>query len=266
MFKHVRNKMMSNGHRCIDIIDEEKLFDYKNIDDDIVLITSDHIDLKIDGSYSNLDICEKFGPKKCVYSPHDLGGLLSRDEKIHLKNWTVLSPGEIWTNVYKECAHKDIVECGFLRYNSNEINIKHDRIFFVSNVYLYYNKPDAFYNNFKRMFDLKIPMKFPQFSKSQILIDGIKKFDPVILETDILSFDMLSETRMAISNGNSSIAIEASIIGCDPINFGKGYKPVFDKFEVLNMGSCNFEMLIRDREPMIEYMADIDKAIDVIIS
>lgn len=274
---NIYNEMVKRGYDCIRIIDEDNS-NYDHIYDnlkghDIVLITSDHLDGEMwhvnnQPSRSINYTVDYLKPFKKFFGMHDLGVHCISD---NVDGWNILLPHETWYEMFSSFNCKiDII--GYPKFVNKFRHIKYDTIFFVSSVYVYLDRDtQCFYDDLRPLFDLKIPFKFPKFPGVGKLVDFVRKFGIEVIDPSIESFDLLFNCNTAIVNASSSLAIEASIAGCNSINIGSVYQPthIYDKFGVscVDINQINNSILNQRRKSVQnEYMLNIDKAIDLIVN
>lgn len=273
IFQFLFNEMIKRNFNCIKIVDEKNQNTKQIIDSlvgkKIILITADHLNNKIENSYSIMETISLLKPIKTYWSIHDLGCNAIKDP---ISNFNVLLPGSEWIPL--TMAHENVKNeiVGYPKFYNINFEKKYDSIFFPSLIYIYNNKPVyEWINNFKFIIDNNYPIKFPNYKGSIELIEKIEKekIHLNLVDLNLDSFDLMSKSNIVITNSNSSVAIEAAILGCNSINIGKPYTPknVYSKFKVNiiskaeNILQCTYNM---PNAPMLQYMFNIDKAIDII--
>lgn len=273
---NIHNEMVKRGYDCIRIIDEDDS-NYETIYDNlknqnVVLVTSDHLDGEMwhvtnKPSYSINYTVDYLKPQRKFFGMHDLGIHCVGDK---VDEWNILLPHETWREMFSGFNCK-VNTIGYPKFYNKVVDIKYDVVFFVSSVYIYLERDvGCFYTDFKPLFDLKIPFKFPKFPGIEKLTNFVESFGIEVIDPDLESFNLLFNCNTAIVNASSSLAIEASIAGCNSINIGSIYQPthIYDKFEVLcvDINQIN-NFIFNKRRKMVkyEYMLDIDKAINLII-
>lgn len=274
--------MTHRGYDTIEIIDEDYEDSRPMIDAlkgrDVVLITSDHLNdnMKYYGKegYSIKESCDLLRPKKKYFGMHDLGISTVDDD---VTGYHILAPDDAYQMLFNGKKHIGFDCVGHPKFVADRTVIKYDAVFFVSSVYVYAKAPiDSFYNAFKLLFDRKVSFKFPKYSLSTDLIHYARSKDIDIINPDIESFEILQQTKTAISNANSSIAIEASMAGCKSINLGWDYKPsmIYDKYNVISVNEPSINGLKEEhlsivdlkRSQMSDMKFNMDKAIKIITS
>ena len=273
---------MNREFKCFKLIDDdEDISDKINslIGERVVLITTDHFST----GFTMDRIISILNPIKKYYSLHDLG-IHTRSE-IEMQDWNLLLPTMKWDYFFKDLPNKKI-PIGYPKYYKSEVEVKYETIFFPSLIYIYKDRDySSFYKDYKYIFDNNIPIKFPAYSGSYVLIEKLKRagIKMNLLDTESSSFDLLFKCNNAITNSNSSIAVEAVIAGANSINIGGEYEPAeFYKEFKINMvnpytagstdGVNNINFMLGDyiidsrNSPMEEYEFKIEECIHEITS
>lgn len=273
VFNSLFEEMKQRNFNCIKILDEKDKNGKEIIDSligkKIILITADHLNNTMEDSYSITEIIQLLKPIKCYWSLHDLG---CKDIKDPISNWNILLPGSEWAPL--TLKHKNIKNeiIGYPKFYNIDFKKKYDTIFLPSLIYIYNNKPIYdWINAFKFIIDNNYPIKFPDYHGSLELIDKLHKEHVELNLLDIKSdsFKIMAEANTIITNANSSVAIEAKILGCESVNIGREYFPknIYNKFNV-NIVSKAEEIsnlkFNNKNVPMLKYMFNIDKAIDIV--
>ena len=280
IFKNLCKEMKNRGYEVLEIIDEDHKDSRRYIDElkgkDITIITSDH--LKDDMEYYNqkaysINQCNDIlKPKKKFFGMHDLGIATVDDD---VTGYEVFIPDESWSILFNNKNQKALHAVGHPKFNSDRKKKKYDIVFFVSSVYVYADKPiERFKEAFKLIFEHKIPFKFPKYCLSNKLMQYVASEGIELIDPEIESFDILLKTDIAISNANSSIAIEAAMAGCKSINMGWDYKPksIYEKYNIVSVNEpeingLNSSHFSKDKiinKAHYDMKFDIDKAIKII--
>ena len=275
VFRALHEKMVRRGYSCVRVIDED-LANPKELVDalrgrKVTLITSDHLsdDMKPYGKngYSVNECVEILKPVKKFFGMHDLG-VSTIDDKVD--GYTVLLPGENWGALFPDRKNTYVVGHG--KFTSTIRDGSHGAVFFVSSVYVYNNNPKEFLWAFGFLIKLGIPFKFPRYPLGGPLAQAVLAAGGKVIDTDLESFDLLLRCHTAISNANSSIAVEACMAGCRSVNLGWSFVPseVYKAFEILS---------VNDRETpveewrssegstkgcMEEYVFKVDRCIEIV--
>jgi hypothetical protein len=279
IFKHLANALKEAGLNVV-VVTDENHDDARPLVDalagkEITLITSDHLDDNMDfygtRGYSVRECIQLLKPKRLIFGIHDLGIKTVDDD---VSGFEIFLPHESWKNLFNNKTDKQIHITGHGKFIDTQRDEKYDSIFFVSSVYVYANRDEeSFLNAFPIIFKNKIPFKFPKYKLSQKLIDIVKSRNIEVIDPNIESFDLLKKTRLAISNANSSIAIEAAMVGCGSINLGWDYEPkaIYEKFNILSVNEPEVNGFRQDHLSLPcrnniheEYLFNITKAMKII--
>ena len=270
VYRGLFREMLRRGYECVRVIDEDLADPKAPIDalrgKDVTLINSDHVADADENGYSVRDCMEILKPKKSFYGMHDLGISIVDDD---LDGFRILLPGEIWRPLFSR--HPDAHVVGHGKFLSAERVEQHPAIFFVSSVYVYTKDVPAFMKAFSFLVDLGVPFKFPKYKLSGPLIKAILEAGGVVLDPEVESFELLMRCRTAISNANSSIAVEAAMAGCRSVNFGWGFYPeeVYGGFKIhsVNDPGSSFTLdqdLVKPNQVGKEFVFDMDKCISLV--
>lgn len=232
---------------------------YQNVK---LFITDDHID--IDTPMNARQIINHLKPKKVYYAPHDLG-IYTNDEKV--QGMTVLLPSDDFKPLFKEY---DTITIGYPRFIDCHRDVIYDEVFFISSVYIY---DDYGFDFFKSAFEYLSPMpiKFPNYPGGKKAMGYAESIGFKILDKTLDTFELLKKTKIAISNANSSVAIEAAIAGCISVNIGWPYNKDVDNLNIIsthneNISGLYSKELIEGKEGKIydEYMFNQEIFLDII--
>lgn len=241
---HHLYQSMSNAHTCMRLINPS-LNTLRNIrNNDITLITSDHINAKYDNDLNTLEMIDYLKPKKLFCGIHDIGdatydgtkwiGPSNICESLTGTQFILLLPGEPWISLYSHIGLQsyNVGHGKFVNTKTNGINT----VFIVSLIYIYADRPiESFYNDYKKIIDSKIPLKFPDFPQSDVIISKLAKYNPVIIDKTVDTFQIISQSANVITNSSSSAGIEAAMCGCRVLNIGWNYPPVYGKFSIYSV-------------------------------
>lgn len=253
VFRRVFEEMVRRGYECIQVVDEDHPDPIGAIDSlkgkDVVLVTSDHLDDDM-GHYNKRcytvrDCLDILRPERSFFAMHDLGVSTIDDT---LEGFHVLLPGTEWVPLYKD-HDGPLTIVGHPKFWTSSRSERYEAVFFVSSVYVYAERPlHEFREAFAPLFEWAIPFKFPKYSLSLPLIEYVREQGVGVLDPGIESFDLLMQTRTAISNANSSIAVEAAMAGCNSINLGWSFQPteVYEGFQILSVNDPDVEPLKRE--------------------
>jgi len=279
IFKGIYHEMVKRGYDCIRIINDESIVAQESIDKlrdkPVVLITSDHLNLR-DNGYTILEIINILNPVRRFYASHDLTTpYLIEDEKNYLykMNFEIFVHGDLWRNIF-EPTKCQIYQVGYPRWINNQSTIEYQCVFFMSSIYIYVERSiQDIYNSFQYIFDNNIPIKLPKCLNSLKFINHINSLSPNILDLDLDTFKILLKTNTVITNASSSIIIEAAIAGCNVIHIGtllnKEYFNEFDNrvYHTKSEPACGFDtskINIMRIAPMEKYKCDVEKLISII--
>lgn len=276
IFRSLYYEMVKRDYECVQVIDEDLTDPIKPVDDlrnkEITLITADHLNDNMDyynkKCYSATDCVNILKPVKKFFGMHDLG-ISTVDD--NLNSYHILLPSDIWLPIYDK--YTNISYIGHPKYYNNIRVNNYKAIFFVSSVYVYAERPlEQFYQAFQQIFEWKIPFKFPKYSLSNKLIDYVISKGAEAIDQNLESFDLLLQCETAISNANSSIAIEAAMVGCNSINLGWSFAPrqIYDRFNIISVNDPEIKGLKYEhlqRKPQLNHqnmVFDINKCIEII--
>ncbi len=232
---------------------------YKNVE---LFITDDHLD--IDTPMNARQIINYLKPKKVYYAPHDLG-IYTNDEKV--QGMTILLPSDDFKPLFKE---HETITTGYPRFIDCKRDVAYEEIFFISSVYVY---DDYGYDFFKSAFEYLSPMpiKFPNYPGGKKAMSYAESLGFEILEKTLDTFELLKKTKIAISNANSSVAVEAAIIGCISVNIGWPYLKDIDHLNIISTHNGNIsgqysKELINGKNGKIydEYLFNKEKFLKII--
>ena len=266
VYKHLYSTMVGKGYNCYKITLSEDSKEKVNAicnslkNKNTVLITSDHSD------YSD-KIIDIIKPIKKFYGMHDLG-IHRVDDNVD--GWHILLPHEMWRSMYDNHNIDGIDVIGHGKFYEEPKNIEYNTVFFASLMYVYLKrKPEDFYLDFKKLFDLNIPVKFPKMTGIQPIIDFLRGKNVKILDMNKESFDIILRCNNMISNSCSSTCVEAAMVGCNAFNIGSGYGEKCKRFNIkcIKTTEISKDLFIGDRkQPMREFMLNTNKVIDIITS
>lgn len=237
VFFYLYQEMIKRGYECIRIIDDENknyLPIIKSIkNEDIKLVTSDHVHISPKNGMSILEIMDYLKPVKTYYSIHDLAvNDIGYDIKYINNDFTLLLPGSPWNEMYDD-INSNIITVGYPKF-IKECDKKSGIIFSASLIYVYAErKPISFKKDFKYIIDNNIPIKFPACKHTNILIDKLKLKN--IVDTSKMTFDLINEREVVISNSSSSVCVESAMCGSISINLGAGISKMYNKFNIHHM-------------------------------
>jgi hypothetical protein len=272
-FNHLFEEMVNRKFNCIKLIGD-KTENIKEIIDSlvgkkIVVITTTHLNNKLKDEYSIENIIKLLNPIKKYWALHDVGCKYIKDP---ISNWSMLLPGKEWEILTKPYSNVDCDVVGYQKFYNISFEKKYNKIFFPSLIYIYNNRPIYnWINNYKFIIENNYPIKFPDYPGSFEFIEKLQKekVSLNLLDTKLNSFNLMAACNTVITNTNSSVGIEAAILGCNSINIGKKYIPtkIYDKFKVkiISEASEVDKIIFEDKlSPLNEYMFNIDKAIKII--
>ena len=274
VFRFLWEEMVARGHTCVRVIDEELSDPMELVNalrgQRITLITSDHLsdDMKPYGKigYSVDDCVRILKPVRKFFGMHDLG-VSTVDDKVD--GYTVFLPGENWRPLF---SGHEAYAVGHGKFSHLEREWSHGPIFFVSSVYVYHSDPKAFLDAFGFLIKLGVPFKFPKYPLGAPLAQAVLAAGGKVMDADLESFDLLMGCHTAISNANSSIAVEAAMAGCHSINLGWSFTPkeVYEAFDILSVNDPGVsvdwgkEIYGHGHPLMEEYLFDADMCISKI--
>lgn len=269
VFKHLYDVMVEREYECYKITrgdlenpneETDRIADIVK-DKKVILITSDHSD------YSNYAI-KVLSPAKKFYAMHDLG--IHRVDDNMSAGWHVLLPHMMWKAMYDKFDLDGIDIIGHGKFWQDQQEIEYETVFFASLLYVYLQrKPESFYNDFKNIIDKNIPIKFPKVDGLEKLTNFLKKKGVKLIDHNLESFDVLLKCNTAIANSASSICVEAAMLGCNAINLGAGYGPLYSGLGILSTSPKNFNKNMlkpRRKNQMNEFKFDLEKTINIVTS
>lgn len=274
VFKGVFEEMVRRGYECVRIIDEDLSSPAAAVEEligrEVTLVTSDHLNDNMEPygkhGYSVTECVRLLLPARKFFGMHDLGISTVDDD---LDGYTVLLPGMNWRPLFSK--YQDLHKVGHGKFLPSLRSEKYQAIFFVSSVYVHSSHPKEFLKTFRTILDWEIPFKFPKYPLSAPLVEAVSIAGGHILDPNIESFDLLRQCHTAISNANSSIAVEASIAGCNSINFGWSYTPreVYEGFPILSLNDpgavwTRESLMVEPPPQRKEFLLDLDRCINLI--
>lgn len=243
IFKHLYDEMKKRGYDVTRITDENYDDSRKYVDalkgEKTVLITADHVKDDMDyygkKAYSVDQCIQILKPETVFFGMHDLGIATVDDD---VTGFEILMPDDSWAELFEKKNCRKLHSVGHPKHFGMRQDVAYETVFFVSSVYVYAKIPmEKFKDAFPLMFEHKIPFKFPKFILSNELIDYVRSSGIEVIDPEVESFDLLLQTRTAISNANSSIAVEAAMAGCKSINIGWDFAPrsIYEKYPITSV-------------------------------
>lgn len=274
-FNHLFLEMTKRNFNCVKLIDDKTENAQEIVDSllgkKIVVITTDHLANKLTIGCSVQQLIDKLNPIKKYWALHDVGCKYIKDP---ISNWSMLLPGKEWQILARPHENVSFHVVGYQKFYNINFEKKYDKIFFPSLIEPYRARPIYdWINNHKFFIDNNYLMKFPDYFGTVELIEKVQKekIQLNLLDTTLNTFELMAASNTVITNGGSSVGIEAAMLGCNSINIGKTYVPreIYGKFKVQIISEASqMSKVVFDKtlSPMTEYIFDIDQAIKTVTS
>jgi len=164
------------------------------------------VDVDID---STPELIRKFQPRKIFYVPHDVTEPIKDEELWFIKNFdAVLAPNASW---WWLSDLSEIIDVGSIKIYENSISCVHDITFFPSEISFYIRAGwECFLGKFGGVIHLKPRIKFPKFPGIKDFEDRLREIGCEVIDSTLNSFPLISNSKIIISNGLSSVLSEAS--------------------------------------------------------
>lgn len=230
-------KYMTNlGYKCIELDLKQNKDWYKTIksisNEEIVLITSAHLffdSINLEHIYykdrviSVLELIDYLRPVKKIYYPHDLANpILDYELKFMSLFDVILTPLKYLGYLER---YSKVVEVGWIKKtkildkNNISSNEEVDIVFTFSNMsYFMEMGLEEMYQFWKPIFDFRVKVKLPYWQGSEILKNYLIKKDVQMYPSTINIFDLFEKSNLIITNGDTSVNIEASLSGIPTLN------------------------------------------------
>ncbi|MCM3128280.1 hypothetical protein ACFQ3J_18330 [Paenibacillus provencensis] len=231
-------EMCKMGYRCVEI----EMSSHKDIrstvksikGQEIVLITSAHLfydahNFEKTFNYRHsewthcLELIEFLNPIKKVYYPHDLTSPLTEWDVDYISLFDLfLSPLPYLDHFNR---YLRTVEVGWIKKRSLSVNTgnKNQLTHLFSNIN-FFERMDFkdFYKYWAPLYDLGVGVKLPKWQSSNVLEQKLHSCGVRIVPSSSNIFEIIENSSVVVTNGTSSVNIEAALCGKHVVNIWDG--------------------------------------------